>query len=259
MLGGDGDTSNDEVSVVIEHVICQPNIDCSFGDGFQLFQIEEINNPSGCEGYGYDVLVFPSVPPGQILVGMAPDTTAPPYSGGIGPDGVVALQDFATGGGTIVFIDQSTNLALDELNLPVTNIVRGLPTEEFYCPGSVLRVSLDPTHPVAYGMPPWVSGYFARSQAFELGNPDSENGESEPGRSPEDRFPTTVVGRYSDTVLLESGWIRGEDLIRDKPAIAEVEYGDGRLILLGFGVQRRAQSVGTFRLLFNAMQASTIR
>ena len=209
-------------------------------------------------GSRYDVVVFPSLPPRQILEGMPPDTTAPAYAGGIGPDGVVALQDFAARGGTLVFIDQSTNLALGEFNLPVSNIVQGLPTEEFFCPGSVLRVALDPTHPVAYGMPRWVSGYFARSQAFEVQRPDTSNGESEPGRSPEDRFPTTVVGRYSDTVLLESGWIRGEDLIRDKPAIAEVEYGDGRLVLLGFGVQRRAQSVGTFRLLFNAMQSSTM-
>jgi len=51
-LTGDQDTSNDEVSVVIENAICQPIIDCFYGDGFQLFQIEEINNPSGCEGYG---------------------------------------------------------------------------------------------------------------------------------------------------------------------------------------------------------------
>ena len=51
-LTGDGDTSNDEISVVIENIICQPSLDCSSGDGFQLFQVAEINNPSGCEGYG---------------------------------------------------------------------------------------------------------------------------------------------------------------------------------------------------------------
>jgi hypothetical protein len=108
-------------------------------------------------------------------------------------------------------------------------------------------------------MPDWVSGYFARSQAFSLSASENGSSAAEPGRSPAERFPTTVIGRYSDTVLLESGWIRGEDLIRDKPALAEVEYGDGRLILLGFGVQRRAQPHGTFRLLFNAMQSSTLR
>ncbi len=192
--------------------------------------------------------------PRQILEGMAPDTTAPAYAGGIGPDGVVALQDFASSGGTLVFVDQSSNLAIDEFNVPVTNLVRGVPTESFYSPGSILRVGLDPSHPVAWGMPRWVSGYFARSQAFGV----EDAGAASDDRSPAVRFPTRVVGRYADTVLLESGWIRGEERIRDQPAIAEVDYGEGRLILLGFGVQRRAQSHGTFRLLFNAIQSSTL-
>ncbi len=51
-LGGDMDTSNDEVTQEIESVLCQPNLDCSFGDGFQLVSVAEINNVSGCEGYG---------------------------------------------------------------------------------------------------------------------------------------------------------------------------------------------------------------
>jgi hypothetical protein len=51
-LGSDQDTSNDEVTSIVENQICQPDADCSFGDGFQLFSIAEINNPSGCEGYG---------------------------------------------------------------------------------------------------------------------------------------------------------------------------------------------------------------
>lgn len=51
-LGGDQDASNDVISEVITNQICQPNLDCSFGDGFQLFSVAEINNPSGCEGYG---------------------------------------------------------------------------------------------------------------------------------------------------------------------------------------------------------------
>ncbi|MEE2778801.1 MAG: M14 metallopeptidase family protein [Acidobacteriota bacterium] len=207
----------------------------------------------------YDVLVIPSVQPAQILKGMPIDSTAPAYAGGIGPAGVVALQRFTTVGGTIVFIDQSTNLALEEFNLPLDNIVQGKPTEEFYSPGSVLRVALDTGHPLAWGLPEWVSGYFARSQAFaQHPKPDPEDLGAEPGRSPVERFPATIVGRYADTQLLESGWIRGAELIRDKPALAEIDYNDGSLILLGFGVQRRAQPHGTFRLLFNAMQSATI-
>ena len=32
--------------------ICQPSIECSWGDGFQQFSLAEIDNSSGCEGYG---------------------------------------------------------------------------------------------------------------------------------------------------------------------------------------------------------------
>ena len=52
LLAGDQDNTNDEVSVVVENLLCQPVLDCSFGDGFQLFSVAEINNTSGCEGYG---------------------------------------------------------------------------------------------------------------------------------------------------------------------------------------------------------------
>jgi hypothetical protein len=51
-LGSDQDNSNDAVSETITNQLCQPSMDCSFGDGFQLFSVAEINNPSGCEGYG---------------------------------------------------------------------------------------------------------------------------------------------------------------------------------------------------------------
>ena len=51
-LDGDGNETNDETTISIENVLCQPDSDCSFGDGFQLFSVAEINNPSACEGYG---------------------------------------------------------------------------------------------------------------------------------------------------------------------------------------------------------------
>ncbi len=51
-LEGDSDTSNDSSSSDITNINCAPSMDCSFADGFQLFQLGDINNESGCEGYG---------------------------------------------------------------------------------------------------------------------------------------------------------------------------------------------------------------
>ena len=37
---------------VKEDVLCTPSMNCDYNDGFQLFQLSEIINESGCEGYG---------------------------------------------------------------------------------------------------------------------------------------------------------------------------------------------------------------
>jgi hypothetical protein len=202
----------------------------------------------------YDCLILPSLSAGSIINGRAVDTTEPQYVGGIGSDGIVVLQNFVQDGGTLICVDRSCNLPIEHFNVPVRNILSGKSSKDFYCPGSVLRISVDQKHPVGYGCPQWVSGYFARSQAFELIE-ESKKEDKDP-RSPGVRFPARVVARYSDTVLLESGWIRGEKLIADKPAIVEVQYGDGKIILLGFRIQHRGQPHGTFRLLFNAILSS---
>lgn len=65
-LPGDSDTSNDVTSVVIVHQNCQPTGNCNLGDGLQLFSVTDINNPSGCEGYGDFT---------NLVAGMEPDST----------------------------------------------------------------------------------------------------------------------------------------------------------------------------------------
>jgi zinc carboxypeptidase len=220
--------------------------------GFRYSTLHNAEIMAGTLNDRYDCIVLPSVTPKTILDGHAPDATAPEYVGGIGLTGLLALQDFVRDGGTLVCIDDSCDLPIEHFNIPVRNRLKGKDTKEFYCPGSVLRVSLDTKHPLCYGLPPFISGYFVQSQAFDVDPPVRATD----SRSPAARFPATVVARYGDTVVLESGWIRGEKLIADQPAIVEVQYGDGRIILLGFRVQHRAQPHGTFPLLFNAILRS---
>jgi hypothetical protein len=50
-----------------------------------------------------------------------------------------------------------------------------------------------------------------------------------------------------------SGYLKGEKYIQNAVAAADVSLGKGRVILLGFGVQQRGQSNGTFKLLFNSL------
>ena len=52
-LPGDDDTSNDDTTAEVSTFLCQPEANCTLGDGLTLVSVEEINNPSGCETDGY--------------------------------------------------------------------------------------------------------------------------------------------------------------------------------------------------------------
>jgi hypothetical protein len=53
--------------------------------------------------------------------------------------------------------------------------------------------------------------------------------------------------------LLQSGWLIGEDTLARKAAMVSVEFGQGKVVLIGFRAQHRAQTHGTFKLVFNAL------
>ncbi len=52
-LPGDVDYSNDTTSVIITKNLCQPEANCSSGDGFYLFNLGTIDNETGCSPNGY--------------------------------------------------------------------------------------------------------------------------------------------------------------------------------------------------------------
>ena len=63
---------------------------------------------------------------------------------------------------------------------------------------------------------------------------------------------------YADNMVLLSGWILGEDHLRNRTAVAEVKFGKGRIVMFGFRVQHRGQPHNTFKFLFNAIYRSTL-
>lgn len=62
-----------------------------------------------------------------------------------------------------------------------------------------------------------------------------------------------VVVRYPDERILQSGWLIGEKNISRKVAMVDAKMEQGRVVLIGFRPQLRAQTHGTFKLLFNSL------
>jgi hypothetical protein len=52
-LSGDSENSNDTTYKDVEHFICQPQADCSFGDGLTQFKLGTINNNTSCSPQGF--------------------------------------------------------------------------------------------------------------------------------------------------------------------------------------------------------------
>ena len=177
----------------------------------------------------YDIIMFPDdelrfiMGSEQREAGLFPGggNYPPEYRKGIGSEGVQALREFVRTGGSLVLIDGATSLATEAFGIPVRDALKGLSTKEFFAPGSTLRIKLDPTQPLAYGMPRDALVLFFDSVAFNVGNSLS-NGN------------IAVVGQYGDRDLLRGGWLDGEKHLVRKAALLDVGYGQGRIALIGF-------------------------
>jgi hypothetical protein len=191
----------------------------------------------------YDAIVIPDQSPRALLEGHRRGTMPEEFTGGLGKEGVRALREFVERGGTLVALNQASNFAVEQLNLPVRDVTGGLRRTEFFVPGSILRTVLDTTHPVAQGMPRESVAWFESSPAFEIKS------------DPRALVRVKVIARYpqSGTPLL-SGWLLGEEHLRGRAALIEVGLGEGRVYLFGFRPQYRAQSLATYPLLFNAVK-----
>jgi hypothetical protein len=185
----------------------------------------------------YDVIVLPSERPGLLMNGFRRGSVPPRYEGGLEAEGVRALDGFVRDGGTLVCMSASSDLCIDELHLPVENVVRGLGRDQFFSAGSVLEVRTDGAHPLMAGMPPRAKVFFDRSPVFTT----------------TDGFEGSVVAAYDeDGSPLLSGYLLGEEHAQGQAAVVDVRHGAGHVVLFGFRPQWRGQPVGTFRALFNA-------
>jgi hypothetical protein len=204
------------------------------------FEFQNLYNAdviAGELGDRVDVIVLADMSGRQILQGSPPGTVPPRYAGGIGDVGVRALDAFVRAGGTLVCLNGSSTFAIDQLHLPVKDVVAELDNEDFYVGGSILEVTVDPSHPVMTGMPERSKIMVTRSPVFTV----------------TDGFEGTALAKYQELGSpLVSGYLLGEEHIQGYAAALDVFHGDGHVILLGFRPQWRAQPYATFPVLFNA-------
>lgn len=200
-----------------------------------------------------DVILFPDVEQTIIEKGerenqRAASSLPPEYSGGIGKEGGEKLVKWVLGGGHVVALDSSTDYLIKLFKLPVTNVLKKVQKDRFTCPGSMLRLNINTGHPINYGMQAEEAGYFGSSPAFQTAVPDG-------------RFKRRVLASYPkepEDILL-SGYLKGADLLTNRVAAVDLEVGKGRITLIGFHAQQRAQTHRTFKMLFNSLYVSLLK
>ncbi|MBN1819687.1 MAG: hypothetical protein JW833_03180 [Prolixibacteraceae bacterium] len=194
----------------------------------------------------YEVIIIPDDSPEMITGDFGKNSRIDPkeypekYRSGIGEEGTEAIKRFVEDGGTLVTLGDSYEFAVETFGLKVRNSIEGLGRNEFFCPGSTIKVNVDNSLPLAYGMPEEAYVLFDSSPVFEV----------EASRFNAD-YKTVV--RYQDKNLLKSGWLIGEKNIAKKSAMLTTKYGKGKIVLIGFRTQHRDQTDGTFKLLFNTI------
>ena len=225
--------------------------------GFEPKSLDNKAVRAGKLGEKFDVIVLPDVTREVIASGkprreesdMQYFAELPPeYAGGLDKEGAQALKSFVDGGGTIVAFDSACDYVIGEFNVPVRNSLHRARADDFSSAGSLVRLKVEPNHPVTYGLPSEVAAFLDDSVAFEtaLGGAEVER---------------SVLAAYPESPrdVLLSGWIRGEDRLARRAAAVAVSYGKGKIVLLGFRPQHRAQTHGTFPFVFNALYWSTAK
>jgi len=158
-----------------------------------------------------------------------------------------ALKKYVQTGGTIVLLDSAAELGMKDFALPFSNILKGVKQEKFYCPGSLLRLKVDPNDPIGWGIEEEGFIFFSDSPAFRTSPPLVKS------------INRKVVAGFNETgPHLLSGYIKGEKMLDRAVMIIRIDYHQGHVIVLGGRVQHRSQTFGTFKFLFNSLYSPGI-
>ncbi len=207
--------------------------------GVEYTSIRNNDFMSGNLNDRFDVIVMASERPGTIKNGLEDGSAPAQYTGGLGETGTRNLDKFISNGGTLICLNQSSEYAINELHLPVKDDVNGIDQKKFFTGGSIMQVSCNNSHPVMAGMSDESCVFVYDSPVF----------------STTEGFEGEIMARYqANGSPLVSGYLIGAKYLNNKAAALDVKHGNGHVLLFGFQPQWRGQPMGTYRVLFNAIQ-----
>lgn len=181
-----------------------------------------------------NVIVIPDQNSHSLVFGQHQSKLPPEYVGGIGETGLQELRRFVRTGGTLIAIGRSLTAIIDAFSLPV-NIIND---DRLRAPGPQLTIEINNQHPIAYGMQRHAAVVYHHSPLVDA-----------PGLKP--------IATFTEHIVPLAGSIRNPHLLQSKPALLQISYGQGHIVLFVFRPLFRGQTYALFKLLFNTFYQAT--
>jgi hypothetical protein len=192
-----------------------------------------------------DVLVIPDISARTIRNGRSKGSVFPELTGGLAPEGVIAIEEFVRGGGRLICTGRSSTFAIDLFDLPLEPANPSSGEVRFKCPGSILRTIPHRSTQWTAGLPDSISIFFSRSLAWRMKEVDPE-ANSEVG-------PIKSLLSFPVQSILLSGWVENPEVIAGATAWVTAKVGEGRIHLFGFRPHYRSWTHGNFGLLLRSI------
>ena len=162
-------------------------------------------------------------------------------TGGMGLAGVLEIERFIEAGGLLVTLGGASFFPA-EFGL-ARRVDAGRPSPQFYAPGPIVEAEITrPSHPIFYGYTAThVPVRYANGPLLTIQGLDAERDAQ-----------TLMRFRGTDAAVL-SGLMKGAAETRNRPAIAEVPSGQGRVLMFATNPCFRYETLGEFNMLFNAV------
>ncbi|UZK66608.1 M14 family zinc carboxypeptidase [Sphingomonas sp. M1-B02] len=158
--------------------------------------------------------------------------------GGMGLEGLAELRKFVEQGGTLITTGNAS--AVPASFGLVNDITVGTPGGNFYAPGPIVKAKvLQPLSPIFYGYTEETMPVrWATNALF--------------GVRPANR-QQVLMEFPGGKASVVSGFMRGAEEVRNRPAIINVPTGQGRVLMFATSPIWRWQTLGEYRMLYNAM------